>query len=123
MVMSILNNGGTAGGGDGVALASVAHPVEITSEMMAAGLAASEATWKPGNGWPDMVRAVYQAMAVLAPSAPDDISEDATVEIEHPLYSLIRVIKTDCERTDPDDPIEQRKLVSRIYGAVCKVAR
>lgn len=36
---------------------------------------------------------------------------------------MAAAIKADCERTDPDDFIEQRKLVTRIYGMVCKVVR
>lgn len=110
-------------GGDGAALVSVAHPIEVTPEMIGAGDKAFEKMWAPGNTSRQMVEAVYRAMTAAAPVWPDDISEDATVEVEHPLYAMLRAIKVDCERTDPDDLMEQRKLVTRIYGVVCKVVK
>lgn len=122
MTDNVLSNGDKAGpAGDGAALTSTAHPVEVTSEMIDAGDKAFEKMWTPGNTPKQMVEAVYRAMTAAAPVWPDDISEGAIVEVEHPLYAALRDIKADCERTDPDDFIEQRKLVTRIYGMVCKV--
>lgn len=36
---------------------------------------------------------------------------------------VLRAIKADCESTDPDDLVAQRKLVSRIYADVCRVTK
>lgn len=83
----VLNNGdGPGNPGDGAALYSASHPLNITEGMIAAGLKATEAEWKPGGNWRDwhdIVVAVYTAMSNAAPSHPDfEISDDAVEQVE-----------------------------------------
>lgn len=68
---------------DGIALNAVSHPIQITDEMVAAGVAAAAKEWTPTSNWTNAVKAIYEAMTLASP--PDhEISEDAleTVEIE-----------------------------------------
>lgn len=109
--------------GDGAPLVGADHPIEITSEMVNAGSLAGRDAWAAENKWPDVARAVFKAMAMAAPAVPDDISEGSVVTTKHPLEMVMESIKTDCERTDPDDLVAQRKLVNRIYNAACLVLR
>lgn len=90
---SILNNGsvGDRKEGDGVALYSTAYPLNITDEMIAAGLEAfqssiSRCEWKVDTLPTDMLRSIYTAMHHAEPVLLPDISEDAleTVEVELP---------------------------------------
>lgn len=78
--MGILNDGGNAGNGAG--LISTNHPLLITEGMVAAGLKAAEAEWRPDSNWTNAVKAIYEAMVYAAPSESEDISDDAIVEAE-----------------------------------------
>ena len=70
---------------DGIALQSVEHPVEITKEMLAAGVAAAHKTWGRGS-YEEAVAGIFLAMSSAAPSAPEDLNEEAieaaVIEIE-----------------------------------------
>lgn len=96
---NILNNATNPDGkeGDGVALQSTRHPIQTTDEMIAAGLKAYEATWKPGLGPRDMVQAVYTAMAEAEPVLPD--ISDAAIETVQVEYHL------------PDEQVEQFAII------------
>lgn len=66
--------------GDGVALYATSHPLNVTPEMMAAGLAATKAEWRPGSNWENMVKAVYTAMRHAEPPEPDfELNEESLV--------------------------------------------
>lgn len=64
--------------GDGVALFSTEHPINITPEMIQAGIKAYLETEPMGGN----VIAIYTAMARAEPPWPDDISDDALEDVE-----------------------------------------
>lgn len=68
--------------GDGAALHSVTHPheIEITEEMIAAGLTATTREYQPNTWGRDLVVAIYKAMVEAQPVY--DISDDSVVETE-----------------------------------------
>jgi len=68
---------------DGKSLLSTSHPIGITEEMVAAGIAAQEREWHPSNNPTKAVKAIFEAMVLACPPEPE-ISDDAleTVEIE-----------------------------------------
>jgi hypothetical protein len=70
--------------GDGSALQSVEHPIEvtITDAMLEAGAAAYEAK-RGANTVADALAEIYTAMNLAAPQVPEDLAESALETVEH----------------------------------------
>lgn len=68
--------------GDGVALVSTEHPIEVTDAMLIAGENAWRAAPRPSETVKDIARDIFVAMARAEPVLPDDISEDSVEDVE-----------------------------------------